>query len=241
MSEEMISKTAVMDLLEVQKNTIMSFFSQSFSLINDRMDKIIKEVGELRHGQQFVSDVFDRKCSEINDHVDSLKEHVKNVKLLQGKHQEDIVGLKNKAVDLEDRSRRNNIRIDGITESENESWEDTGKKVEDVIRNKLKIKDPIEIERAHRVGGKRGRPRTILCKLLRYNDKEKIKANVKHLTGSNIYVNDDFSYETTHLRKELFEQAKTHRNNGHYAKVIYNRLIIHDGSKRQQQVDDHET
>ena len=36
----------------------------------------------------------------------------------------------NKLVDLEDRSRRNNLRIDGIKEKDRESWEDREAEVE---------------------------------------------------------------------------------------------------------------
>ena len=37
-----------------------------------------------------------------------------------------------------------------------------------------------DIERAHRVGPKQnGRPRTIVCRLLNYNDKELIQDNLK--------------------------------------------------------------
>ena len=35
--------------------------------------------------------------------------------------------LREKLRDIEDRSRRNNLRIDGLQEVENETWEQTGK------------------------------------------------------------------------------------------------------------------
>ena len=36
--------------------------------------------------------------------------------------------LRNKLRELEDRSRRNNIKIEGVKENENETWDDTAKK-----------------------------------------------------------------------------------------------------------------
>ena len=44
-----------------------------------------------------------------------------------------------KLVDLEDRSKRYNLRFKGIMEHENESWEDCENKIYDLVGNKLKI------------------------------------------------------------------------------------------------------
>ena len=57
-----------------------------------------------------------------------------------------------KLTELEDRSRRNNLRFDGLTEDPNETWDDCERKVQDVILNKLNNEGNIEIERCHRFG-----------------------------------------------------------------------------------------
>ena len=51
---------------------------------------------------------------------------------------------------LEDRSRRNNLRIDGIKQKVGESWQDCEAEVEKLFREKLDIEDKIIIQRAHR-------------------------------------------------------------------------------------------
>ena len=53
-------------------------------------------------------------------------------------------------VDLQNRSRKNNLRIDGIMEKVGESWEDCEAEVEKLFREKLDIEDKIIIERADR-------------------------------------------------------------------------------------------
>ena len=55
-----------------------------------------------------------------------------NKNLKNDKQQYDELWQKNKYLrdklrDIEDRSRRNNLRIDGLQEVENETWEQTGK------------------------------------------------------------------------------------------------------------------
>ena len=52
---------------------------------------------------------------------------------------------------MEDMSRRNNIRVEGVAESENENWATTKEKLPDIIKNNLGIKENVIIERAHRV------------------------------------------------------------------------------------------
>ena len=41
-----------------------------------------------------------------------------------------------------------------------------------------------------------------------YKQKEKIKRAVKSPNGTGIYINDDFSFETSEIRKELPKTAK---------------------------------
>ena len=51
----------------------------------------------------------------------------------------------------EDRLRRNNIRVDGIEEDENETWEIKENKLRSFLYKELEIIDELYIERAHRV------------------------------------------------------------------------------------------
>ena len=56
--------------------------------------------------------------------------------------------FKNKLTILEDLSRRNNIRIEGILGSENEGWDVTEEKLRKVIKGELDIENVV-IERVH--------------------------------------------------------------------------------------------
>ena len=83
-----------------------------------------------------------RKCQEKTEHLD---ERIRELH----KWQPDPQYVHNQLVDLEDRSRRNNLRIDGIKEKGAESWEDCEAEVEKLFRQKLDIEDKIIIERDH--------------------------------------------------------------------------------------------
>ena len=58
--------------------------------------------------------------------------------------------LQEKISEMEGRSRRNNIRVDIVTEEKGETWEECGNKVLEILRDKLEIED-VAIEHAHRV------------------------------------------------------------------------------------------
>lgn len=74
---------------------------------------------------------------------------------------------------------RNNLLIFNIPESENEYPEKCVEKVYEILQNKLEIDDAsskMPIERAHRIGrNRRGNPKPIVVKFLRYPDKELVK------------------------------------------------------------------
>ena len=52
--------------------------------------------------------------------------------------------------------RRNNIRVDGIEEDENETWENTENKLRSFLYDELEITDELYIERAHHVRRREG-------------------------------------------------------------------------------------
>ena len=54
--------------------------------------------------------------------------------------------VSDKLIELENRSQRNNLRIDGITEQSNKTWEEGEQKIMEVIKDKLDIENFIDIK-----------------------------------------------------------------------------------------------
>ncbi|KAJ1189565.1 hypothetical protein NDU88_006309 [Pleurodeles waltl] len=90
---------------------------------------------------------------------------------------QDLLYLKSKLTDLEDRSRRDNIRLLGIPE--NEEGTDIQAFLSSTLPKltSLNFDPPLEFQRVHRVGPKRSdtslRPRPIITSLLRHNQTDK--------------------------------------------------------------------
>ena len=90
---------------------------------------------------------------------------------------------KEKSEYLDNQSWRNNVRIDGIPEEDNENWLNTETKAKEVLQEKLHLSFEPVIERAHRTGtrsrpgaadGINTCPRTIVCHLHDWKQKDEI-------------------------------------------------------------------
>ena len=108
---------------------------------------------------------------------------------------------------LEQYSRRNNVRISGISETQRE---DTDQLVLQIVSN-IGVDIALNtIDRFHRVGRKH--PKDIIVKFVSYRDRRSLFANRKKLstiddnTLKDVYINDDL----TAFRNTLFLSAISH-------------------------------
>ena len=94
--------------------------SNNLKNTNDRLDKISKEMNELTKSIGFTQDQLEGEINNIKENIKHLEKSIKGIKekLL------DPNNISSKLIKLEDRSRRINLRIDGIEETPNETWQD---------------------------------------------------------------------------------------------------------------------
>ena len=189
-------------MLKLHEETIIKFIEMQMRGVNERIDGIRDDVRDLKNTSNFQESQFNdaiKKCdARIIDLEAQMKDKQKELSamFIGGRGEGGQSSLKATAVDfdvgkaldeiwekcndLENRSRRNNLRFDGLEESENESWEDCEAKVQSLISKTLGLGSndnsnlndgsnsaatpPIVIERAHRIGsrasGKRDGPRS---------------------------------------------------------------------------------
>ena len=130
------------------------------------------EISDLKDSLEFTENVIEKKVEKLETELDNFEHKVQGI----WDYQIDPDYIQYKLVELEDRSRQNNIRIDRIEEAEGETWEISETKATKVFKEKLGIEKEIIIERAHRT--KRNykdkdtkRPRTIVLRLENFKDK----------------------------------------------------------------------
>ena len=222
----------VKELLKNNEETILKFFNSTVERLERKITSLTeentlmkKEMLEFKNSLQFHSDVVERNIQN-NERKDEFV----------FKQNDD---LQEKVAELEDRCRRNNLRFSGVEEDPEETWEQSERKVKDLIKEKLGVEKEVRIERAHRTGSKmyndvRNTRRTIVVKFLEYKDKRDIldAFHTKKLWQEKIYVNEDFSARTIAKRKELFLRVKDLRSQGRKVKVIYNKLVFQENSSK---------
>ena len=74
----------------------------------------------------------------------------------------------------------------------NKNWEECENKIQEQIKDKLKMNEHIEIDRCHRLSRKKNQndPRTIICPITKFKEKEEILKKAKLLKNFGIFIYD---------------------------------------------------
>ena len=210
------------EMFKEQQNALVNIVSQnttplqtSFDKLtvkikdnNDRLNNIMKETDDLKLSIETYQNITDDKLKDTENSIDKIKETFKREIQKLKKDNDDTNNTNNKLRILEDRSRRDNLRFDGIEEREEESWVDTEQNLKDTISELLGIQN-IKIERVYRVGDKKRSPcRTIVAKLSHCKIKEHILTEAKKRKPKGIQIYEDFSKATVEIRKKNWEKVK---------------------------------
>ena len=114
--------------------------------------------------------------------------------------------LSNNYNELEQYSRKNNVRIFGVKDTnKNESAEETENLVRDLLRNRLGLNfSPGEFEICHRLGRfVVGSNRCIIVKFVRRKAKNATLYNRKKLAGSSVSISEDLTLTNVKRLQEL--------------------------------------
>ena len=224
--QEVITKKQE-EMFKSHENRIMQLISRNTTLTNQRSDNLSKEIADLKESLEFTQEETEEKISKLNEKITSIKRNLfslkKDIEVIQTTKQSwDL-----KLVDLEDRSRRNNLRINEIKEGKNETWEECEERVNCFLEEKLDMDTSnIWIERAHRVGEKKhGQERHIIVQFNSYKNKLDILRNCKKLKGTNFLIFEDFSKETASIRKEKWKEVVKNRKDGKISYSQYKTVI----------------
>ena len=130
-----------------------------------------------------------------------------------------------------------NSRIDGIPEEPDETWEDTESKAKVALESKLNLPFKVEIERAHRTGkvnrrsddnASSTRPRTVICRLVSWKQKDPILKAARIVKPDGMFVNEDLVAETLQRHKDQLPKLKQAKQARKIAYFVLDKLIIKD-------------
>ena len=199
----------VKDELASHELAIKEMINDNIKITNDRLDRISQDVTHLKQSLEFTQEQMKEEINKIKKDLKDLDKNINEV-------QQDLLDPKyvsSKLIELEDRSRRNNLRIDGIDEKPNKTWDECESPVQELIDVNLDLTDTIEFERCHQISTQtnssknQNRSRTIICKVTKFTDKQKILKSAKCLNDKEIFIYEDFCKNTMDLRKKIIEQS----------------------------------
>ena len=164
--------------------------SNNLQNTNDRLDRISKEMTELTKSFEFTQDQLEGEINNIKENIKHLEKSIKRI-------EDDLLDTNDvspRLIELEDRSRRNNLHIDNIEETLKVTWEDCEIKIQELIKKNLKSNEHIEIGRCHRLSKIKNQncPRTEICRIIKFKEKQKILKTAKLLKNTGIFIYEDF-------------------------------------------------
>ncbi|XP_053572801.1 uncharacterized protein LOC128662837 [Bombina bombina] len=176
---------------------------------------------------------FSTRVSEVETRVSDLEDtqHINCNKLVA--LEKYTTTLQQKIDDLENRSRRNNVRLIGLPE--NVKANDILKFVETTLPPLLEIpKDALlhSVERAHRVGPERpamdrnSQPRPVMIKFLHFQTKMAVlrayrKMDEVLFDNARILLFQDYSADLTKIRREFSALCSRLHREGKHAYLLY--------------------
>ena len=135
---------SVSEMIEVDNkltNQKLEKISAEIRSNSDSVKLLSQKTKDLEESLTVNQDLIDVRIKSIDKEMKEIKKIVDNNR----------AELKEQLRIQEDCSRRNNIRFDRITETENETWEETKAKLKKYFYDELDITEKLYIERAHRV------------------------------------------------------------------------------------------
>ena len=125
-------------------NSTIDRLDKKIDILKEENSKIMKELTDFRENAQYHSGNVD----EVNKKLEDVDKRVEEIKLDEV-IEDFITKTKKKLPDLEDRSRRKNLRFDGFKEQSNKTWEESDSIITDFVKEKLGIEENILIVRVH--------------------------------------------------------------------------------------------
>ena len=108
------------EMFRSHEHSIMQLISGNTTLTNQRLDNLSKEIADLKESREFTQEETERKFSMLTEKISTMEKNLfslkKDIDIIQTTKLSWAIDIENKHVDLENCSRRNNLRINGIKE-----------------------------------------------------------------------------------------------------------------------------
>ena len=224
----------------------ISELQTSLAGFNDGLRREITQLGQEINGKL---DNIGTEIKNLSDRVEMAEARVEKVESWAEALTEVLAtclsreeAMRQQLVDLEARSRRNNIRIFGAGEGEEEAFSSVTKFVESLLRTKLDLPESLDlkIQRCHRSKPQRPpsdqQPRSIIVNFQEFTTKELVlkeawerttKNDKIKLNNRNLYFDNDYPTEVVKKRQAYSWIKKSLKTKGTRFQTPYTSMRIH--------------
>lgn len=215
------------DHIEPSIADVVRTLNRMETTFNDKLSNIQQDMQEVKSAVNNVQ----QEVKALNEKIYELEIENESLSLRNSHLTRQLEMMQKTTEQLDARSRRNNIIIHGVPRQSEETGKMCEEAVRDVIRQKLKITDNVQLEDARRLGQSDNAP--IAVTFLRHQDKVKVMSERRQLKGSNIFLNDDYTKSVREKRKELRKEMNDLKKRGHSVRMVYDRLVM-EGEAAEQ-------
>ncbi|XP_052268336.1 uncharacterized protein LOC127869720 [Dreissena polymorpha] len=217
-------KLGVLDNLEVKVMDFDKELKKIWLALDDRVKRTDARVMSLEERVD---------CADVG-----AAQMAEKVAMLEKQREE----LRDDVAYLKSQSMRNNLVFTNIQEDNstgNETAEITETKLRNHLQEKLKIAkdiaDTIRFERVHRSPGQpvSGKIRNIVAKFTFFKDREMVRREWKHLSGTGCQMFEQFPPEVVEKRRKLVPKMKDAKKEGKRYCIVYDTLYV-DGKPVKQ-------
>lgn len=223
-----MDRAAIETLLDQNLKTIKGFVELMITQQHNEITLLRRENEELKRSLEFTQ-------AELRETREAVKRQERKQTDLEA-HVSVLGNLPDQVRELEDYSRRNNIRITGLPELQQENTERLQIHVQNLLREKMNIAPTIDV--IHRVGHSAlGKSRPVIVRFARHSERQQcLRASAK-LKGTNVYLSEDLSRATVEIQKAKRSELEEKRRQGYIAYFSGTRII---SKKRPGHRDEHQ-
>ena len=178
-------------------------FASQLSTISNDMKTLNQKMTDISRASEFALE----KAQEAEVKATKAERCIGELRADNCKLHAEVNDLKQRLLNSELQSRRNNLIFCGIAEKDGEKWEECEKAVCELLKS-IGV-DEVKFERVHRLGQKtKKKPRNIIAKFCYFKDRERVWNSRYELSKTNAWLMEDYPQEILQKRKTLYPALK---------------------------------
>ena len=216
-------------LLEVQANAYNDSINRMHNDINEYKTEQEVRYQEIKTSLEFTQKEYDdlkKEFAKLKEENGKLYHEVTNLNRTHHTTIPQIKEFEDRLDYLDDKQRKCNLIVSGLTENEVENNEQSHKNILQFFEGKMNLPN-MELVAAHRLG--RPRPnniRDILVKFRNQDQRDAVFKKKKCLQGNHVFIREDYCKSTQDIRKQLLPKLQEARKQGKVAFLDYRELVI---------------